>query len=230
MAIKWQSTVVTTVKWNTTNVTKVIWGPTNTVVFPDSTGYNGSSFADPIASGFTLWCYNNWDPDHPIDSLGKKKDVTSGGLNYSRTDIGRYEARADYRWISRNTINFTPYSKITIKAVHNYYNINDNSSSWSACWGGTTNFLSIVSCNSNAQSTTTTSLGKHSVTYSGRWPDGDYPSRLTWYDITETTTLTLTTKPTSAYLCIPMDFGRNTYSTNGSTGTFYCNITSIVFS
>ena len=227
MAIKWGSTYVTAVKWGSTNCTTVYWGSTK--VFPNSNAYNGSTFAYPMASGFTLWCYNNWDPDRPIDSLGKKKDVTSGGLNYSRTDIGKYEARADYRWISRNAINFTPYSKIIIKSSHNYYNNYENDRYWYACWGGAVGSLSISSCNSNVQDPTGESIGDSSISFSGRWPTGEYPTRDTWYDIKETQTVTLTNKPTSAHLSIHMSFGRNHSGSNGSTGTFYCNITSIEF-
>ena len=225
MAIKWQSTVVTTVKWNTTNVTKVIWGPTNTVVFPDSTGYNGSSFADPIASGFTLWRYGGYD----LDTNGKKKDCTSGGLNHSYTNIGKVQCSSYYRWISRNALNFTPYSKIIMVMKYNYYNIMENSNYWYACYA---NWNNIVSCNSNVQSPTTTSFysSGSSSTYSGKWPDGEYPARNTWYDITLTLTFNLgNTKPTSGYLGIEFSIGRNSNSTNGSTGTFYFNITSIKF-
>ena len=93
--------------------------------------------------------------------------------------------------------------------------------------------VSIVSCNSNVQSPTTTSFysSGSSLTYSGKWPDGEYPARNTWYDITRTLTYTLSsTKPTSGYLGIEFFIGRNHNGTNGSTGTFYFNITSIVFS
>jgi hypothetical protein len=98
---------------------------------------------------------------------------------------------------------------------------------WYACYalyGG------IKSCNSNVQSPTTTSFnGSSSSTYSGKWPDEEYPARNTWYDITLTLTYTLSTKPTSGYLGIEFFIGRNSNFTNGSTGTFYFNITSIKF-
>ena len=222
MAIKWGSTVVTAVKWGNTNCTQVKWG--STVVFPNSTGYNGSSFTDPIASGFTLWRYDGYD----LDTNGKKKDVTSGGLNHSYTNIGRIQCSAHYRWISRNTINFTPYSKIIMVMKYNYYNIMENSNYWYACYA---QYVDIVSCNSNVQSPTTTNFyGDWSSTYSGKWADGTYPASNTWYDITRTLTYTLgSTKPTSGYLGIEFFIGRNTGGTNGSTGTFYFNITSIKF-
>ncbi len=223
MAIKWGSTVVTAVKWGNTNCTQVKWG--STIVFPNSTGYNGSSFTDPIASGFTLWCYSVDD----LDSVGKKKDVTSGGLNHSYTNIGTIQCSAHYRWISRNTINFTPYSKIIIVMKYNYYNIRETSSNWYACYASWTDF---VSCNSNAQSPTITNFysSSSSSTYSGKWPDGQYPAANTWYDITRTLTYTLgSSKPTSGYLGMEFMIGRNSGGSNGSTGTFYFNITSIVF-
>ena len=223
MAIKWGSTYVTAVKWGNTNCTTVYWGSTK--VFPDSIAYNGSTFADPIASGFTLWCYSVDD----LDSVGKKKDCTSGGLNHSYTDIGKIQCSAHYRWISRNALNFTPYSKIVIVMKYNYYNSYENSKYWYACYAG---YGDIVSCNSNVQSPTITNFyGDWSSTYSGKWPDGEYPARNTWYDITRTLTYTLgRTKPTSGYLGIEFFIGRNHNGTNGSTGTFYFNITSIVFS
>ena len=221
MAIKWGGTLVTVVKWGNTVCTQVKWG--STVVFPNSTGYNGSGFADPIASGFTLWCYQRDD----LDSLGKKKDCTSGGLNHSYTNIGTIQCSASYRWISRNALNFTPYNKIIIVMKYNYYNIRETSSNWYACYA---QYSGIVSCNSNVQSPTTTNFyGSSSSTYSGRWADGTYPAANTWYDITETLTYTLSTKPTSGYLGIEFFIGRNSNGQNGSTGTFYFNITSIKF-
>ena len=83
MAIKWQSTYVTAVKWNTTNVTKVIWGPTNTVVFPDSTGYNGSSFSWPIASGFNNSLSFNFNFRERYENTGFIDAVSNDNINFS---------------------------------------------------------------------------------------------------------------------------------------------------
>ena len=226
MSIRWGSTLITAVKWGNTNCTAVYWGGTK--VFPNSNAYNGSTFADPIASGFTLWCYSNWDPDNPKDSLGKKKDVTSGSLYYSLTNIGKKEGDASYNWISRNPINFTPYNKIVITLKRNYYNSYETDTHWYACYVIPGH---INGCNSNAQNTESIDINKEQKTdTTGGW-DTELPKRDTWYDFTHVYTITLVdAKPTSAYLKIPFAIGRNHTGTNGSTGTFYHNITSIVFS
>ena len=88
MAIKWGSTYVTAVKWGSTICTQVKWG--STVVFPNSTGYNGSSFDFPIASGF-----NN--------GVAISANFKNDGFNTG------YKATT-----SKNNINFSMYKTITI--------------------------------------------------------------------------------------------------------------------
>ena len=92
MAIKWGSTLVTAVKWGSTNCTQVKWG--STIVFPNSTGYNGSTFADPIASGFNTGM--------------------SFHLNFRESNVNTtYMATT-----SNDNINFTPYSRLYITSSY----------------------------------------------------------------------------------------------------------------
>lgn len=100
MSIKWGSTYVTAVKWGNTNCAQVKWG--NTVVFPNATGYNGSSFAWPIASGF--------------DS-----GVTFH-LNFKESGVNtKYMATT-----SKDNINFAPYSRLYITSSYT----SDSTSAW----------------------------------------------------------------------------------------------------
>ena len=104
MAIKWGGTLVTAVKWGNTNCTQVKWG--STVVFPNSTGYNGSSFADPIASGFT-----NGMKFH---------------LNFKESNVNTtYMATT-----SKDNINFTPYSNIKITSSYT----SDSTQAWATIY------------------------------------------------------------------------------------------------
>ena len=88
MSIKWGSTYVTVVKWGGTTCTQVKWG--STVVFPTATGYNGSSYDYPIASGFNNGLVFNFN--------FKTQNANTGYLGST----------------SNNTINFSLFSKVTI--------------------------------------------------------------------------------------------------------------------
>ena len=92
MSIRWGSTLITAVKWGNTNCTAVYWGGTK--VFPNSNAYNGSTFADPIASGFT-----NGMKFH---------------LNFKESNVNTTYMDTT----SKNNINFTPYSNIKITASY----------------------------------------------------------------------------------------------------------------
>ena len=111
MSIKWGSTYVTAVKWGSTNCTQVKWG--STIVFPNATGYNGSAFDFPIASGFN-------------------PGVTFH-LNFKESNVNTtYKATT-----SKNNINFAPYSRLYITSSYT----TDGSGAWatldSVSCGGT---------------------------------------------------------------------------------------------
>ncbi len=81
MAIKWGSTYVTAVKWGSTNCTQVKWG--STVVFPNSTGYNGSSFDYPIASGFDNGLVFNFNFRQQNQNIGHLISTSKNNINFS---------------------------------------------------------------------------------------------------------------------------------------------------
>ena len=131
MSIKWGSTYVTAVKWGSTNCTQVKWG--STVVFPNATGYNGSSFDFPIASGF-----NSGVTFH---------------LNFKESGVNTtYKATT-----SNNNINFAPYSNIKITASYT----SDSTSAWAtlasvSCAGSQVWSTTGLTANVNVSSITST--------------------------------------------------------------------------
>ena len=119
MAIKWGNTYVTAVKWGNTNCTQVKWG--STIVWPLDTGFNGSSFAYPLASGF------EFGPE--------KTGIYSLTFNYN--DLS-YSGSINKNWyssaggVSKNTIPHI-YSTIVVDITYSYVYQSRGGSAVSSC-------------------------------------------------------------------------------------------------
>ena len=144
MAIKWGSTYVTAVKWGNTTCTAVKWGSTK--VFPDSMGFNGSSFDYPIASGFNVTT-STTKSGSQLNTLGTMHYGFQLAANSS------YPTYADMTYIyftSKNSINLTPYKYIDIDCSEStIYNSQYNNSGTVHWWSS---FDTNLYCSTNNSS------------------------------------------------------------------------------
>ena len=140
MAIKWGSTYVTVVKWGSTICTQVKWG--STVVFPDSTGYNGSSFSWPIASGFNNSLSFNFNFKQLSENSGYLDAISNDNIDFSlyKNIYIPYTSTKPYlgnqfAWGTLDGSNgyvFAGGSKIYQTSTHNFNcsNYNDTAKLW----------------------------------------------------------------------------------------------------
>lgn len=105
MAIKWGGTWITAVKWGNTNLTQVKWG--STVVWPDSIGFNGSSYVYPIASGFNT-------TGGPSSGFNKIGELHYGLKMAASSNYQNYSDSYYIYFTSKDNINFSMYSYIDI--------------------------------------------------------------------------------------------------------------------
>ena len=149
MAIKWGSTYVTAVKWGSTKV------------FPDSMGFNGSSFDYPIASGFNVTT-DTTKSGSQLNTLGTMHYgfQLSAGSNYSQYTDSTY-----VHFTSKNSINLTPYKYIDIdyseSVIFNSQYNNSGTVRWHSSWNSgnlyySSNSSSFSSSIGNTSSTTIT--------------------------------------------------------------------------
>ena len=148
MSIKWGSTYVTAVKWGSTTCTQVKWG--STVVFPNATGYNGTSFDFPIASGF-----NNGVTFH---------------LNFKESGVNTtYMATT-----SNNTINFAPYSRLYITSSYT----TDGTGAWATLYSvscGGTQVWSTTGATADINISSVTSTGTLYIRVYFQYDGSGYP-------------------------------------------------------